>query len=195
MKKENQVIIKEFNIREISIPIHGITPLIVNHKPIELIDKLLAKSTKAASAGREPQDIDKEYNQSKYISKDGWEGIPASAFKSAMIRAAKLCGMVMIDTATSISIVADCNETQLIHIEGESEMLLEAIPLKPSGMLVSSRAIYKEWSAILTVRYNAGMISMEQVCQLIQAAGFGVGIGAKRPEKTNYEYGKWELMK
>jgi hypothetical protein len=77
---------------------------------------------KAKNKKHEIRNPNEEYHQAKHKSPQGWEGFPAAGFKAAMIRGAKMIGMVMKDTQTSFFINADCEETQLIKIHGESRM-------------------------------------------------------------------------
>ena len=121
---KTKITVKEFKLKTIQVPIRGTTPLIVSRRPDWLIEELNNKSSKAASAGKVLHTPEEQYKQSVYRSKDGWEGVPASAFKGALARGAKICGMVMIDVKTSISIMADCRTEQLVKIEGKNEMFL-----------------------------------------------------------------------
>lgn len=45
------------------------------------------------------------------------------------------------------------------------------------------RAEFERWAAVLRIQHNANVISAAQVANLIQAGGFGVGIGDWRPER------------
>ena len=45
------------------------------------------------------------------------------------------------------------------------------------------RAEFKKWKATLTIRYNAHVISTEQIINLYHVAGFSIGIGDWRPQK------------
>jgi hypothetical protein len=46
------------------------------------------------------------------------------------------------------------------------------------------RAEFMEWSATIPVKYNEAVISAEQIVNLFNIAGFSVGIGEWRVEKT-----------
>ena len=58
---------------------------------------------------------------------------------------------------------------------------------------VRYRPEYLDWSAILTIEYNEGMLSAEQIYQLVSAAGYGCGIGEMRPEKTKFGFGRFKI--
>ena len=52
------------------------------------------------------------------------------------------------------------------------------------------RGAFSSWSTELQVRYNADIISAEQLVHLFNTAGFAVGIGEWRPEKD----GSWGMF-
>ena len=53
------------------------------------------------------------------------------------------------------------------------------------------RAFYPKWKAKVHVQYNKRAISQEQLLALIDAAGFGVGIGEWRPGAPKSESGQF----
>lgn len=184
----------EFQIKEVKIPIVGISPLIVHkwsEKAMKQIqDKQGGKAKNKKHDIRVPED---DYEQAKHQSPKGWDGFPAAGFKAAMIRGAKMIGMVMKDTQTSFFIKADCEETQLVRIEGEPRLRTDMVRVGMGSADVRYRPEYPEWKAILTIEYNEGVISLDQIFQLVKAAGYGCGIGEMRPEKTKFNYGRFKL--
>lgn len=194
MKTKNQIEILEFSIREVVIPIEGISPLIV-HKwtkkaMTEIQDKQAGKAKNKKHDIRVPEE---EYEEAKHKSPQGWEGFPAAGFKAAMIRGAKMIGMVMKDTQTAFFIKADCEETQLVKINGESHLRQDMVRVGMGSADVRYRPEYSEWSAILTIEFNSGVISANQIYQLVKAAGYGCGIGEMRPEKGKFNFGRFKL--
>lgn len=192
MKKSVEV--KEFQIKVVEIPIVGISPLIV-HKwsqkaIIQIQDKQGGKAKNKKHDIRVPED---DYEGAKHKSPKGWDGFPAAGFKAAMIRGAKMIGMVMKDTQTAFFIKANCEETQLIKIDGESRMRTDMVRVGMGAADVRYRPEYVDWKATLTVEYNEGVISLDQIFQLVKAAGYGCGVGEMRPEKTKFNYGRFKL--
>lgn len=45
------------------------------------------------------------------------------------------------------------------------------------------RGEFPEWSTEITLRYNANVLSPEQVANLFNVAGFAVGVGEWRPQR------------
>jgi hypothetical protein len=191
MKKVELV---EFKIKEVCIPIRSISPLIV-HAWSEKSKKMITdkQSGKAKNSKHDFRQPEEDYQQAKHISSDGWEGFPVAGFKAAMIRGAKMIGLVMKDTQTGFFIAADCEETQLIRINGESRMRTDMVRVGMGTADVRYRPEYPEWKANLKIEFNEGVISTDQIFQLVKAAGYGCGIGEMRPEKGKFSYGRFEL--
>jgi hypothetical protein len=189
-----KVTVSEFKIREVAIPIVGISPLIV-HAWSEKSKKMITdkQSGKAKNSKHEVRNPEEDYQQAKHRSPHGWEGFPAAGFKAAMIRGAKMIGMVMKDTQTSFFIKADCQQSQLIKILGESRMRTDMVRVGMGTADIRYRPEYPEWEAVLKIEFNEGVVSLDQIYQLVRAAGYGCGIGEMRPEKTNYNYGRFDL--
>lgn len=192
--KTKSVEVKEFSINEVQIPIVGISPLIV-HKfsqksRIQIEEKQAGKAQNKKHDIRDPQ---ADFEGAKHIASDGWEGFPAAGFKAAMIRGAKIIGMVMKDAGMSFFVKADCEETQLVRVNGEARMRTDMVRVGMGSADVRYRPEYPTWGATLTIEFNAGMISLDQIYQLVKAAGYSCGIGEMRPEKGKFNYGRFKL--
>ena len=54
------------------------------------------------------------------------------------------------------------------------------------------RPYFHEWAVNMEFEIDAELLRLEDLCNLIDRAGFGVGIGEWRPEKGG-EYGRFEV--
>ncbi len=61
------------------------------------------------------------------------------------------------------------------------------------SMDIRSRGEFVSWACILRFKFNANVITKEQLLNLVQLAGFGVGVGEDRPDKTGGIQGTFEL--
>lgn len=192
--KAKTVEVVDFAIQSVVIPIVGISPLIVHRfseKAIKMIqDKQSGKAKNKKHDIRKPEE---DYEGAKHISALGWNGFPAAGFKAAMIRGAKMIGLVMKDTQTAFFIKADCEETQLVRIYGESRLRTDMVRVGMGAADVRYRPEYPDWTAELTIEFNSGVLSLDQIHQLVKAAGYGCGIGEMRPEKGKFNYGRFKL--
>ena len=186
--------VKSFKIRRVQIPIKGISPLVV-HAWSEKIKRAIEdnQAGKPKNSKHEMRNPEDECQQAKHISSKGWEGFPASGFKAAMIRGAKMIGMVMKDTQTGFFVCADDELTQLVKINGDCQLRTDMVRVGMGSADIRYRPEYPNWNAVLTIEFNEGVISLDQIHQLVMAAGYGCGIGEMRPEKTKFNYGRFEL--
>lgn len=192
--KQVSVEVVEFSIRQVTIPIVGISPLII-HAWSEKSKKMIAdkQAGKAKNKKHEIRDPKAEFEAAKHISKSGWEGIPAAAIKAAMIRGAKMVGMVMKDTQAAFFVNADCEKTQLVQIHGKSKMRMDMVRVGMGAADIRYRPEYLDWYCELNIDFNEGLISIDQLHQIVKAAGYGNGLGEMRPEKGKFNYGRFKL--
>lgn len=192
--KSVSVEVVEFSIRQVTIPIVGISPLIC-HAWSEKSKKMIAdkQAGKAKNKKHEIRDPEADYEAAKHISADGWEGLPAAAIKAAMIRGAKMVGMVMKDTQAAFFVNADCEQTQLVRLHGESRMRTDMVRVGMGAADIRYRPEYPEWYIELNIDFNEGLISIDQLHQIVKAAGYGNGLGEMRPEKGKFNYGRFKL--
>lgn len=192
--KSVSVEVKDLHIRQVVIPIKGISPLIV-HAWSEKSKKMIAdkQAGKAKNKRHEIRNPQEEFEGAKHIAADKWEGYPAAGFKAAMVRAAKIIGMVMKDTQTAFFVNADCERTQLVRIYGKSKMRDDMVRVGIGASDIRYRPEYVEWSAKLNIEYNEGVLSIDQIHQLVKVAGYSCGIGEMRPEKGKFNYGRFKL--
>lgn len=192
--KSVSVEVVEFSIRQVTIPIVGISPLIV-HAWSEKSKKMIAdkQAGKAKNKKHEIRQPEEDYEAAKHISAEGWEGLPAACLKAAMIRGAKMVGMVMKDTQAAFFVNAECEKTQLVRIHGESIMRTDMVRVGMGSADIRYRPEYLEWHMELNIDFNEGLISIDQLHQIVKAAGYGNGLGEMRPEKGKFNYGRFKL--
>jgi hypothetical protein len=191
--KKNQVTINEFNIKSFEVKIKGISPLIVHNFDQKITLEMEAKQQGKAKTEkhkiRVPED---DFEGAKHKSPLGFEGFPAGGFKKAFIRGAKMTGLVMKDAQMAFFVKADCEETQLVKINGDCRMRTDMVRVGMGSADIRYRPEYLNWNATIKVEFNEGLISVEQILQCVKAAGYGCGIGDWRPEKGG-GYGRFEL--
>ncbi len=190
-------------IETIEIPIIGDSPLIVHKFSEKAKKQMLDKQMKKASAGKEAKDPWRDFVESMYwldgmpdapteedVTK-GRFGFPAVGFKAAAVTA-----------CTSIGSITKVAARQAFHVEGEFIEIKGAPPsmredIARVGMGTADlryRGEFDPWSATLTVKYNANLMSAEQVVNLFETAGFAVGVGEWRPERDG-PYGRFHVAK
>lgn len=183
--------IKRPNLQIRKFTIYGTAPLIQHKWSDKAKKQIIDAQTKKAKQPLAAKDPQTDYEESMYKLPGGRYGFPAVAFKSAAVRAGKLLGLAMTDTRQMFFVMPD--EGDLVVIKGQPSPREDMVKI-PGTVDVRYRAEFREWSAVLTVKFNADLISEEQLVNLFEAAGFSVGVGEWRPEK-NGMFGTFTLTK
>lgn len=135
---------------------------------------------------REPKDFEKIYEEAKHLSEQGWCGIPAPAFRAAMISACRLVGFQMTKAKLSLFVMADgldkVDGTPLVKIHGKCEPH-EMYARNETGVVdIRNRPMWREWYADVVIRWDGDQFSAQDVMNLLDRAGQQVGIGEGRPD-------------
>ena len=191
-------------LRPAVIPIVGISPY-VQHAFSEKQRKQMELSQRAGQQSRgkrerQPKDFDAVYEAAKHVSKAGWIGIPAPAFRNAMISACRLIGFKMTHARLSVFVEADGIDrndgTPLVRIIGEPR-IHEATVRNETGVAdIRWRPMWEEWSADVKVTWDEDQFSAKDVMHLMLRAGLQVGIGEGRPDSPNSNglgWGRFEV--
>lgn len=190
-KEESAVTIPAMNVEIFRLNIRGTSPLICHkfsNKAKEMM--LTPKDRRVTTAKREPRDPEQLFRDSLYPLPDKRNayGFPASGFKKAAVSACRqIDGINMTFVRGAFFVMGD-----LVEILGKPTMREDIVRLNGQSADVRYRGEFKEWSAQLTIRYNKGSISKEQIINLLNIAGFAVGVGEWRPER-NGAYGMFEV--
>jgi hypothetical protein len=194
-----QIVIPEIEVKVIDVPIIGISPLVVNAWSHKAKEQMLAKQMKKATRTKEAKDPEANYEASRYISTDGWDGVPASGLKGCLVNACRLVDGLPMTLAKRILYVMGQGMTKdgqdLVRIHGEPRMHEGMVRLESGVADIRHRAMYEKWSMILPIRFPANTISAEQVCNLVELAGTCEGICEHRPGSPKSCTGTWGMFR
>jgi hypothetical protein len=167
----------------IEVPIVGITPVIPHkwtEKALRMMREKQMGGQGATRSKREPKDPQEEAEQSCYWLPDGTPGMPATAFKSAIVEASRYYDGVTMTALKRIIFVEGEGPDVLVRIIGEQH-LREDTPRNSGGTAdLRYRYAFSPWSAILRVRFVPQVVPAKSVINLVDAAGRG-GVGDWRP--------------
>lgn len=184
------------NIQTGEVWIRGTAPLVMHkfsHKAkAQIRAKQEAGSTANKNKRKEAKDFVACFNESRHISMEGWDGIPATAFRTACISACRLVGFKMSLAKLSIFIVEDgwdADEgTPLVRIVGPAPRMLESM-VRVGGISktvdIAVRPQWLEWGVRLRFRYDADQFTANDIVNLIARVGLQVGICEGRPDSSN----------
>lgn len=187
------VTIKPANIQTAKFKIVGTAPLVQARFSAKTAQAMMAKMALGSAANKSrakpARDFDDDMEQAKHVSEEGWQGIPAAAFRNAMISACRLVGFKMVLAKLSVFVEADgidrVDGIPLIKFEGTPERHEMAARVGIDGTDIRIRPMWRRWSATVRVRYDADQFTLEDVANLMQRVGMQVGIGEGRPDSRS----------
>jgi hypothetical protein len=193
---EGQIIISRIATETIRIWIVGMSPLIT-HKFSEKAKRAMLDAMQGRKAPKEPKDPEAEYRAAAYRLDDGGYGLPAIAFKSATVSAARFFGksVSMVGLRQTIFVAGEFSNKEammLARINGEPWMREDVVRVGNGGTDLRYRPCWTEWSTSIDVTFVKSMLTRDSVISLVEAGGLGVGVGEWRPEKKG-EYGTFTV--
>lgn len=182
------------DIRTIKFKIIGSAPYVQNKFSQKAREEIRVKQEakeKRKSTKREAKDFQESFEQAKHVSDEGWLGIPAPAFRAAMISACRLVGFTMTQAKLAVFIVPDGFDkddgTPLVRItKGEPIVHESHVRIAMGTTTVVWRPMWREgWEAVVNVQYDAGMFGESDIANLLMRVGMQVGVGEGRPDSKS----------
>ena len=168
------------DLRLIDIKLIGDAPLICHawsHKAkLEMLDKQMKKA-KEAKPAKNPE---ADFRDSLYPHPAGGYGFPSVAFKAAAVDACShVDGVTKVEARGAFHINGD-----LMQIKGPAPTMRQDMVRVGMGTAdIRYRGQFDPWSVTIPIRFNAGVLSAEQIMHLFNIAGFGIGVGEWRPQR------------
>lgn len=194
------------DFQRIELNIRGTSPLVINRfsaKAMEVMRETQeAGSTARSRKVRESKDFDALYEGAKHVSDEGWEGIHAAAFRNAAISACRACGFKMTHAKLAFMVIADgldrVDGSPLVRLStGTAEQWIAPVRNATGVVDLRCRPLYRDWSAQLRIRFDAGMLTATDVANLIARVGLQVGVGEGRPDSkqsAGLGFGLFEIV-
>jgi hypothetical protein len=192
--KQQSVSIKAPNFGNAVFEIVGTAPLVIHRFSAKVKGQMKEKmeTGKAASSkkNREAKNTDDTFFESRYISKDGWDGFHAGAIRNAMISACRLVGFKMTLAKMSIFVESDGRDKEepqipLVRIYGKAVKQEDMARVETGQPYVTVRAAYHDWSAKVKIRWDADQFTLGDVTNLLSRVGVQVGLCEGRPDSKN----------
>lgn len=193
------------NMRVLSVLIEGTEPYCQNRfsaKAAEMMKQKQMEGEKAKKGKkREAKDFQECYEQAKHVSVEGWCGIPATAIRTALVSACRLCGFKMTHAKLGVFVLADGSDvvdlTPLIKIiKGEPRYVEHAVRNASGVADIRARPMWEPgWQALVRIRFDADMFTAQDLFNLLQRAGCQVGVGEGRPDSKDSCGMGWGLFK
>lgn len=172
--------IPPLDIRLLHIRLIGDTSLICHAWSHKAKKAMLDKQMKKAKGPKEAKDPEQDFKDSLYPMPNGdGFGFPSIAFKAAAVSAANdVDGIKTTQVRRAFHI-----DGELVRIHGSPTPREDMVRVGMGTADIRYRGEFTDWSVDLAVKYNAGVLSAEQIINLFNMAGFGVGVGEWRSQK------------
>lgn len=198
MKKKpetpTEISIPKIEIGRATIHIVGDSPLIMHKWSEKAKKQMLDKQMKVAKKGRDAKDPERDFEDCIYYM-PGTEpeqkqyAFPSVAFKNAAVSACRFTDGTKMTVARGAFHV----EGEMIRINSdEPEMREDMVRVGMGTADIRYRPEFKNWSAKISISYNKHALSLEQIVNLFNLSGFGVGVGEWRPEKDG-QFGRFHV--
>lgn len=194
-KKEVGIELPALKIGLMDVTLIGDSPLIVHAWSHKAKREMLGKQMKQARGAKDAKDPKADYEASMYRLADGGHGFPSVAFKAAAVTAGtSVAGLTKVAARQAFHILGEdvdikgafegsASRVNLARIHGEPQMREDMVRVGMGTADLRYRAEFPKWHAVVLVRYNEGVLSEAQILNLLNTAGFAVGVGEWRPER------------
>lgn len=174
-------------IQTVQFLLVGDSPLIVHAWSEKAKRQMLEKQMKKAKQGKEAKDPEADYEACFYKTPDGLNGFPTIGLKAAMVGACRFVGMKMTEARGAFHIDGD-----MLTIQGEPQPREDMVRVGMGVADIRYRPEFTNWRILAAVKFNASVVSAEQIANLLNTAGFAIGIGEWRPER-NGQFGRFHV--
>ena len=194
------IILQPITIDTVSLRIVGTSP-IVQHKWSEKAKKMLRdKHAGVKTKTRDKRDPKAEFEACLYVGQETNQfGVPCNALKNCIINAAhKDIGVEKTLIRKSVFIGAqDIDKDEkvdmvLFDTADKPEMREDIVRVGTGTADLRYRPEFKKWSILFNVQMNTDAIQLDTFVNLVNLAGFGVGLHEMRPQKSG-DYGRFKI--
>jgi len=187
--------IKPPRIAVLPLRIQGDAPLVLckfSAKSRETMRANQAAGTTARTKKvREAKDFDAMYQNARHVSTEGWDGIPAAAFRAACVSACRLVGFKMTMAKLSVFVLPDGFDADegvgLVKITKGLPRKFEAVGRNATGVTdIRVRPQWLPgWEAVPQIRFDQDQFTAADIVNLMARVGIQVGVGEGRPDSRN----------
>ncbi len=187
MAARKTISIKPMKIESATVVIEGMTPLLM-HRFSEKAKRVMRENKAGKKTKeREPCDPEQEAADACYRIEDDRFGFPLTAFKEAIRGAAHVSiGVPKTLIGKSLFFHADgqMDGVPLVVVNTPGYKVREDPARVQSGSMdLRYRPEFENWTVSLRIQYDVDLMTLDTIVNMIDRAGFGVGVGDWRPEK------------
>lgn len=187
MSSTQRIELPPLALQTVALTLIGDSPLIVHAWSEKAKKQMLDKQMKRATNAKEAKDPEADYEACFYRTEGGAYGFPAIGVKAAMVSAGRFTDTKMTHLRGAFHI-----DQEMLEIVGEPRPREDMVRVGMGTADIRYRPEFPDWKIIAPIKFNAAVISAEQVANLLNMAGFAVGIGEWRPERDG-QYGRFHV--
>lgn len=215
MTVQEKVMIRPLNLKVFNVGIEQLNPLVEHRFAEKARKEMIGKQMGTLPAKKkDKRDPKAEFEASLHIIQSGKFtyksndelglgeveftgkiGFPAYGIKAAIVAAARNVDDLPMTLLRGAMFIRG-DENDLVEIEYQKLFMREDIVTIGRGITdLRYRPDIRGWKAKLQIEYNADVLSADQIVNLLEIAGFSVGLGEMRPGKTGGTYGRFKVIK
>ena len=204
MTEKIEIHVPEPNLKTVKLELVGTNNLLMHRFSEKARKMILDKQTKKANKARAARKPREEFENSIYLIKkgkfkyagkensfpmevefSGKIGIPALWIKQSIISACRQVDDLPMTLVRGTVFVNGEKATGLIPVEYETLQIREDVVRIGRGTSdLRYRAELLDWKVEASITFNADVLSLEQMVNLLKISGFSSGIGEWRPERS-----------
>lgn len=175
--------------------IRGTAPYVGNKMTPKERERVIKNMTNPETKNdpQEPKNFEEEYSGRLRKTSKGKYGIPSTGVQKAIVRAAKSLGMEMTLTKQTLCVEPEGYDIEdgmglCLISKGKPSMLISRVVVNKNSINFTARPKWElGWEAVVVIRWNNKMLTINTVTALLTHACRYVGFGAGRPfsEKTS----------
>jgi len=189
--------VKEVNIQPLkkatmTVKVKGLTPYLASKMDMLAVDNIDRKKN-GQMVVKDTRSEDQKTEDKIHYTPDHKVGIPSAAFMKGCVECAPyIDGLDKKRVTGSVRILQD-----IIPIKFKKQSTHETWGTN-AGITKAPKIIrrpqFSDWECELNIMFNSANITAEQVVNLVNWAGFHMGVGGWRPQKGG-SFGSYEVVK
>lgn len=194
-KQEQQIQVQPIKLGIMKVKVGAIpgSTLITHRLTEESVSDFMGRE-EGKTKKRKLRDYDKEYESCFYYTEDQKYGFPASGFMGALLDACVPLNVPKTQIKRSVRLIGNVYPLKYKKVNRRVDNPRRSG--RNSTPDTRHRPEFVEWECELVIQYDTNQISLDQIINLINQAGFSTGIGDWRPgaPKSSGTHGMFKVI-